>query len=282
MDDFDLTQRGSLPTLFEANTDAVSADQLHVGLAVSAAISRSKSSARCAAAIATWRTAIWTRATGTIRSWWKWRSRPSWCAGSWRARSGRRADAEVDVHKVYGRRDFAIIGELIEPRTRVLDLGCGEGELLAWLKENKHVDGRGVEMDRRARAEGHRARRLGVSRRSGIRGGGLSGPGVRLRDPVADVAGDARSAAGAARDAARGPARDCGVPEFRALPVRLACAVERRARPRPSCSRTTGTIRRTFTSSRCWISKRWRRSRTGKWSGAFSWPGDRQVTCFRT
>jgi methionine biosynthesis protein MetW len=51
------------------------------------------------------------------------------------------------VHKVHGRRDFAIIGELIEPRTRVLDLGCGEGELLAWLKENKQVDGRGVEME---------------------------------------------------------------------------------------------------------------------------------------
>ena len=47
---------------------------------------------------------------------------------------------------VYGRRDYAIIGELIEPGTRVLDLGCSEGELLAWLKENKKVDGRGVEM----------------------------------------------------------------------------------------------------------------------------------------
>ena len=51
------------------------------------------------------------------------------------------------MRKVYGRRDFAIIGELIEPKTRVLDLGCGEGELLAWLKENKQVDGRGVEME---------------------------------------------------------------------------------------------------------------------------------------
>jgi methionine biosynthesis protein MetW len=48
--------------------------------------------------------------------------------------------------EIYGRSDYAIIGELIEPRTRVLDLGCGEGELLAWLKENKQVDGRGVEM----------------------------------------------------------------------------------------------------------------------------------------
>lgn len=50
------------------------------------------------------------------------------------------------MREVYGRRDFAIIGELVEPRTRVLDLGCGEGELLAWLKEHKDVDGRGVEL----------------------------------------------------------------------------------------------------------------------------------------
>src|SRR6202790_4360667 len=50
------------------------------------------------------------------------------------------------MRKVYGRRDFAIIGELVEPGTRVLDLGCGEGELLAWLEEHKNVDGRGVEL----------------------------------------------------------------------------------------------------------------------------------------
>ncbi len=50
------------------------------------------------------------------------------------------------MREVYGRRDYAIIGELVEPKTRVLDLGCGEGELLAWLKENKQVDARGVEM----------------------------------------------------------------------------------------------------------------------------------------
>jgi methionine biosynthesis protein MetW len=49
------------------------------------------------------------------------------------------------VRRVYVRRDFEIIGELIDPGTRVLDLGCGEGELLAWLKKHKQVDGRGVE-----------------------------------------------------------------------------------------------------------------------------------------
>lgn len=49
------------------------------------------------------------------------------------------------MREVYGRSDYAMIGELVDPRTRVLDLGCGEGELLAWLKENKDVDARGVE-----------------------------------------------------------------------------------------------------------------------------------------
>lgn len=50
------------------------------------------------------------------------------------------------MREVYGRSDYAIIGELIDDKARVLDLGCGEGELLEWLKENKKVDGRGVEM----------------------------------------------------------------------------------------------------------------------------------------
>lgn len=44
------------------------------------------------------------------------------------------------------RRDFATISDLIEPGSRVLDLGCGEGELLAWLVEQKGVKGRGVEL----------------------------------------------------------------------------------------------------------------------------------------
>ena len=63
------------------------------------------------------------------------------------ARSKRkRARGSSRVREIYGRRDYAIIGELVEPGTRVLDLGCGEGELLAWLKEHKNVDGRGVEL----------------------------------------------------------------------------------------------------------------------------------------
>ena len=50
------------------------------------------------------------------------------------------------VRELLGRSDFAIIGEIIEPGTKVLDLGCGEGELLQWLAENKGVEARGVEI----------------------------------------------------------------------------------------------------------------------------------------
>jgi len=45
------------------------------------------------------------------------------------------------------RPDFKIIAEIIQPGTRVLDLGCGEGQLLAWLATNKKVLARGVEIE---------------------------------------------------------------------------------------------------------------------------------------
>src|SRR5205823_6591198 len=50
------------------------------------------------------------------------------------------------VRELLGRSDYAIIGEIVEPRTKVLDLGCGEGELLEWLASTKGVDARGVEI----------------------------------------------------------------------------------------------------------------------------------------
>ena len=50
------------------------------------------------------------------------------------------------VPEILGRSDYAIIGEIVEPNTKVLDLGCGEGELLQCLAENKGVDARGVEI----------------------------------------------------------------------------------------------------------------------------------------
>src|SRR6202158_4300591 len=50
------------------------------------------------------------------------------------------------VRELLGRSDYRIIGEIVEPKTKVLDLGCGDGELLQWLAENKGVDARGVEI----------------------------------------------------------------------------------------------------------------------------------------
>ena len=50
------------------------------------------------------------------------------------------------VRELLGRSDYRIISEIVEPKTRVLDLGCGDGELLEWLAENKDVDARGVEI----------------------------------------------------------------------------------------------------------------------------------------
>lgn len=54
--------------------------------------------------------------------------------------------SQAFVPELLGRSDYAIISEIIEPNARVLDLGCGEGELLAWLAEKKNVDARGVEI----------------------------------------------------------------------------------------------------------------------------------------
>jgi methionine biosynthesis protein MetW len=45
------------------------------------------------------------------------------------------------------RPDLAIIADLVAPGARVLDLGCGDGELLAHLKRSKGVNGYGLEID---------------------------------------------------------------------------------------------------------------------------------------
>ncbi len=42
--------------------------------------------------------------------------------------------------------DLEIIASWIEPGSRVLDLGCGEGDLLVYLKEKKQVTGTGIEL----------------------------------------------------------------------------------------------------------------------------------------
>lgn len=45
------------------------------------------------------------------------------------------------------RADLDIIQDWIPAGSRVLDLGCGNGELLAWLRDHKQVSGYGLEID---------------------------------------------------------------------------------------------------------------------------------------
>jgi methionine biosynthesis protein MetW len=45
------------------------------------------------------------------------------------------------------RPDLAVIAAQIAPGTRVLDVGCGDGALLASLRDAKGVDARGMEID---------------------------------------------------------------------------------------------------------------------------------------
>ena len=45
------------------------------------------------------------------------------------------------------RYDLKIIASWIEPESKVLGLGCGEGDLLYWLKKEKNVQERGIEIE---------------------------------------------------------------------------------------------------------------------------------------
>lgn len=44
------------------------------------------------------------------------------------------------------RRDLSLLAEMVEPGARVLDIGCGDGTLLAYLRDRKGVDARGMEL----------------------------------------------------------------------------------------------------------------------------------------
>jgi methionine biosynthesis protein MetW len=45
------------------------------------------------------------------------------------------------------RPDLAAVAAAVPEGARVLDIGCGNGQLLAWLRDTKGVEGRGIELD---------------------------------------------------------------------------------------------------------------------------------------
>ena len=47
------------------------------------------------------------------------------------------------------KKEFEIISKLIENNTRVLDVGCGDGILMKYLKEEKNIDTRGLEISKK-------------------------------------------------------------------------------------------------------------------------------------
>lgn len=64
------------------------------------------------------------------------------------ARPAQQRDAGVNRTPGTARVDLLVVAQMVEHGARVLDVGCGDGELLRLLAETKDVDGRGIEISR--------------------------------------------------------------------------------------------------------------------------------------
>lgn len=53
---------------------------------------------------------------------------------------------EGTIYPGHARVDLTLIAGMITPDARVLDVGCGDGDLLELLARTKNVDGRGIEL----------------------------------------------------------------------------------------------------------------------------------------
>src|SRR6187431_1007632 len=70
-----------------------------------------------------------------------------------------RADVDVSANGIAraaggARVDLVLVAEMVERGAKVLDVGCGDGELLRLLSETRDVDGRGIELSREGVNEG--------------------------------------------------------------------------------------------------------------------------------
>jgi methionine biosynthesis protein MetW len=59
-----------------------------------------------------------------------------------------RDDGAVHGAQTSGRVDLVVIADMVTAGARVLDVGCGDGQLLKLLGETRRVDGRGIEISR--------------------------------------------------------------------------------------------------------------------------------------
>ncbi|MDT3684613.1 MAG: methionine biosynthesis protein MetW [Pseudorhodoplanes sp.] len=64
------------------------------------------------------------------------------------ARPPQQRDAHANRTPGSARVDLLVVADMVEHGARVLDVGCGDGELLRILTETKDIDGRGIEISR--------------------------------------------------------------------------------------------------------------------------------------
>ena len=56
------------------------------------------------------------------------------------------ADVQFPTGAAATRIDLVLVAGMVEPGSRVLDVGCGDGTLLRMLQEGRNVDARGIEL----------------------------------------------------------------------------------------------------------------------------------------